>query len=106
VNRFTVYVTPSALDEIKDLPGNIRQRIKRAIYELAENTAPSNSKFLDLTNLAPELDADKKLRRIRLDRWRIVYSISESEKIVDVLAIRKRPPYDYGDLGKLLDEIR
>ncbi len=106
MNRFTVYVTPSALDEIKDLPGNIRQRIKRAISELAENTAPSNSKSLNLTTLAPELDADKNLRRIRLDRWRIVYSISESEKIVDILAIRKRPPYDYGDLGKLLEEIK
>lgn len=66
MSRFTVYVTPSALDEIKDLPGNIRQRIKRAISELAENTTPSNSKSLDLVEIAPELDADKNLRRIRL----------------------------------------
>ena len=106
MTRFTVYITPSALEEIKDLPGNVRQRVKRAVHELAENAAPSSSKFLDLTGLAPDIDPGKKLRRIRLDRWRIVYSISESEKIIDVLAIRKRPPYDYGDLGKLLDEIK
>jgi len=106
VTRFTVYVTPSALEEIKELPGHVRQRVKRAVHELAENAAPSNSKTLDLTGIAPDLDPEKKLRRIRLDRWRIVYSISKSEKIIDVLAIRKRPPYDYGDLGKLLEEIK
>ncbi len=106
MTRFTVYVTPSALEDIKDLPGNVRQRAKRAVYELAGNAAPSNSKSLDLSDIAPDLDLEKKLRRIRLDRWRIVYSISESEKIIDVLAVRKRPPYDYGDLGKLLEEIK
>jgi hypothetical protein len=29
---------------------------------------------------------------------------TEAEKAVDVLAIRKRPPYDYGDLAQLLEE--
>jgi len=106
VTYFTVYVTSSALGEIKDLPGNIRQRVKRAISDLGENAAPSNSKPLDLTEIALDLDPDKNLRRIRLDRWRIVYSVSETEKIIDVLAIRKRPPYDYGDLGKLLEGIK
>lgn len=39
------------------------------------------------------------------DRWRIVYAVSEAEKAVDVLAVRKRPPYDYGDLEELLQKI-
>jgi hypothetical protein len=30
--------------------------------------------------------------------------MSEQEKAVDVVAVRKRPPYDYGDLGELLGE--
>ena len=106
MTRFTVYVTPGALDEVKELPGNIRQRVKRVIFQLEENAAPSNSKPLDLTGIAPDLDPDKTIRRIRLDRWRIVYSVSESERIIDVLAVRKRPPYDYGDLGELLEEIK
>ena len=42
------------------------------------------------------------LRRLRLDRLRIVYAISDKERIVDVLAVRKRPPYDYSDLERLL----
>ena len=30
------------------------------------------------------------------------YAITETEAVVDVLAVRKRPPYDYGDLESLL----
>jgi mRNA interferase RelE/StbE len=41
-----------------------------------------------------------------LDKWRIVYVITESESTVDVLAVRKRPPYDYGDLTALLESLR
>ena len=44
------------------------------------------------------------VRRLRLDRWRIVYAITEADEVVDVLAVRKRPPYDYGDLESLLKD--
>lgn len=35
----------------------------------------------------------------------IVYAIPEEEKLIDVLAVRKRPPYDYGDLEALLKDF-
>jgi hypothetical protein len=31
--------------------------------------------------------------------------ILESEKTIDVLAVRKRPPYDYKDLEELIEEV-
>jgi len=34
-----------------------------------------------------------------------VYAITETEHMIDVLAVRKRPPYDYGDLEGLLDDV-
>lgn len=40
--------------------------------------------------------------RLRLDNWRLLYAVTPSEEVIDVLAVRKRPPYDYGDLEKLL----
>jgi mRNA interferase RelE/StbE len=40
-----------------------------------------------------------------LDKWRILYAITEADKLVDVLAVRKRPPYDYGDLQQLLGDV-
>ncbi len=99
MSPYRVYVTPEAFDEIKDLPGHIRQRVRKVIREFADHPKPSRSKHLEFP--APE----RQLYRYRLDDWRIVYSIAELEKIIDILAIRRRPPYDYGDLQKLLDEI-
>lgn len=97
--RYTVYVIPRAWKEIKDLPGHIRQRVRRAVDGLADNPRPPRSKRLKVPDLEPEL------HRLRLDRWRIVYAITEEENAVDVLTVRKRPPYDYGDLDELIAEI-
>ena len=100
MNGYTVYITPHAWREIKALPGYMRQRVKRAIEALANNPRPPRNKELDTPDLEWEL------HRLRLDRWRIVYAITEDDKIVDVLTVRKRPPYDYGDLGQLLEKAQ
>ena len=42
------------------------------------------------------------LRRIRIEKWRIVYMIDETEAGLGVYAIRRRPPYAYDDLAELL----
>lgn len=99
MSQFRVYVTPEALAEIKNLPGNVRQCIRETIRELAKQPQPSYSKQLQFSN------PDRQLFRIRLDNWRIVYAVSEGEKAIDVLAVRKRPPYDNGDLVQLLEEL-
>ncbi len=44
-------------------------------------------------------------RRIRVGDWRVIYAIDDIERWVWVLAVRKRPPYDYGDLAELLASI-
>jgi mRNA interferase RelE/StbE len=77
----------------------VRHRIKRAIDDLAGDPRPPRSKQLDVTE---HEDLDCEVRRLRIDNWRIVYLITEAEKTVDVVAVRKRPPYDYGDLAELL----
>lgn len=78
MSRYTVYTTPRALQEAKDLPGHMRQRVKRAVRALADNPRPAGSKELDLPDLEHEV------RRLKLDRWRVVYTIAESEKTIDV----------------------
>ena len=100
--KYKVYVLPQAWREIKQLPGNMRQRIKRAIDGLGNDPRPPRSIKLDTSGL-PAIDVE--LRRLRIERWRIVYAITETELYVDVLAVRKRPPYDYGDLERLLEEL-
>ncbi len=96
---YTVYVLPEAWQELKELPGSMRQRIRKVIDGLAHEPRPAQSKQLDVSGFAGEL------RRLRLDRWRILYAISDAERAVDVLAVRKRPPYDYGDLAELLARL-
>ena len=96
MSRYTVYVVPRAWDELQALPGNMRQRARRAISALVELPRPSDSKALTLVDVAVEV------RRIRLDRWRIIYTIDDQEQAIDVVAVRKRPPYDYGDIAQLL----
>ena len=61
-------------------------------------TCAPRSRRLRFERITPEL------YRLRLDRWRIVYGIAEEAKVVDILAVRKRPPYDYDDLEELLAE--
>jgi len=100
VSGYSVYVIPSAWREIKGLPGHVRHRVKRAIDELEDDPHPPGSRKLE----APE-DIPGELWRIRLENWRIVYAISEADNVIDVLAVRRRPPYDYGDLETLLSEL-
>ena len=99
MSRYTVYVIPRAWREMKNLPGNMRLRVRRAVDCLADDPRPAGSKQLDTPDLEP------RLYRLRLNRWRIVYAISEQECAIDVLAVRKRPPYDYGDLEDLVIEV-
>jgi len=98
VSRYKVYTTPRAFNEIKALPGNTRQRVRRAVADLADDPRPSTSKALSG-------EFDQELWRLRLDRWRVVYMISEADLVVDILAVRKRPPYDYRDLEALLEGL-
>jgi mRNA interferase RelE/StbE len=100
VSRYVVYVTPAAWNDITSLAARFRHRVRDAVEAFAENPRPPKSKVLTIRELPLEV------RRLRLERWRILYAIMESEKAVDVLAVRKRPPYDYGDLESLLEEYR
>jgi mRNA interferase RelE/StbE len=101
MSQYSVYVIPVEFQAIKKLPGKVRQRVKRAIDALADNPRPSDSKELD-TGINDAKSSEYEVRRVRVDNWRIVYLITEVEKMVDVVAVRKRPPYDYGDLAELL----
>ncbi len=100
MSHYEVHVTPEAFAEIKDLPGHIRQRVKQAIDALADEPYPAQSKVLETPP-----DFDVKACRLRLDQWRVVYLVTDAERLIDVVAVRKRPPFDYGDLQELLTEL-
>lgn len=96
---YKVWVESSALKEAQATPGNVRQRLKKAFQQLQNNPRPAGSKTLDWS---PE---PFEPRRWRIDQWRIVYAVDDSARWIWILAVRKRPPYDYGDLADLLRQI-
>jgi mRNA interferase RelE/StbE len=80
----------------------MRQRIKRIIDDLGQNSRPAKSQVLKLPDSA---STEWEVRRIRLENWRIVYAVNEIWQEIGVLTIQKRPPYDYEDLELLLLEL-
>lgn len=102
MGSFRVDIDSRARREIRLLPGYVRQRVLKVIRGLEIEPRPAASKPLDVTTAGVDLEPGMALHRLRLDAWRIVYLIQEDEKQVTVLAVRKRPPYQYADLIELL----
>ena len=94
---FRLFVQNEAKAEIRALPGHMRQRVSRAVRALAGEPRPPASRVLDVQGVAIEV------RRLRIDRWRVIYTIDSELNEIVVYAVRKRPPYDYSDLETLLE---
>jgi mRNA interferase RelE/StbE len=101
--KYEVFLEREIHHDRERLPGNFRQRVRAAITELGADPRPPASQPLDTSDIPvpPEIE----LRRLRLDPWRLVYAIHDQEKWVWVLALRRRPPYDYDDLLDLLRRL-
>ena len=89
-------VSPDAQADLRRLPGNIRRRMIVEIDNLERDPRPARSKQLSI-------DGEKReIRRLRLDKWRVIYLVLEEQPVI--FAIRKRPPYNYEDLKDLIEE--
>ena len=97
-----VHISEAAQKEIRQLPGNYRQRIMRTLRALEQVPRPSDSIAMDLTDMSLTLPQSMELRRIRMGEWRVVYLLEDDLRLVTVLAVRKRPPYQYDDLAALI----
>jgi len=88
---YRIRYSDEAKRTIPDIPGNYRQRIRRTIEGLAIDPHPAEA-----IELERELGG---LFKIKLDRWRIIYTFNEDAGIVFVIGIRlKTGPETYEDL--------
>lgn len=95
-----LWVEPPVIDEIAALPGHLRQRIRRVIRDLVHDPRPASSRILELP---PDLYiGGVEARRLRLEHWRVIYVIDQELDLINILAVRRRPPYNYDDLRELL----
>ncbi len=87
---YRIRYTDTARRDLAELPGNYRQRFRRAIEALAVRPRPSGAK---------ELRERPGRYRIRIDRWRLIYRIEESDGVVLVLRVRRKSgPETYLDI--------
>lgn len=105
MDYYRVEIIDKARREVRRLPGNMRQRVIRMFRRLEREPRFSDTLSLNLDGSGINLAPGQELRRVRLDQWRIVYLVEEEDKLIWVLAIRKRPPYQYDDLPNLLSRI-
>lgn len=78
---YTVTFARSAGKELDGLPGKIAERVLMAIEKLAKNPRPPG---------VVKLQGFKHLWRIRVGDYRVVFSLDEEARIVDVAHIRHR----------------
>jgi mRNA interferase RelE/StbE len=102
MDSYQVDLSDEVRGVLRQLPGNIRQRVMRALQALRTDPRPNDSRAMDMSGTVINLSDDMEVRRIRMANWRIVYLIEEDTKLVSILAIRKRPPYQYEDIEQLL----
>jgi mRNA interferase RelE/StbE len=101
---YRVWLEPEVHAGRNQLPGKIRQRIKKLMAGFITRPRQAGSQPLDSEGL--NLPDQIEIRRFRLENWRIIYAVNDDEKWVWVLAIRQRPPYDYEDLPELAAKLR
>jgi mRNA interferase RelE/StbE len=81
VNEYQIKFKSSAAKEFRKLSSQIKERIREAVDQLAENPRPSG---------VVKLRGEDRLFRIRIGDYRIVYEIDDSAKLVRVTRIRHR----------------
>jgi len=80
-SRWQVIIHRKAERVLKRLDGDMLERIRKAIRELASEPRPPSHK---------KLTGYKNLYRVRVGDWRIIYAIEDKQLIVLVLEISRR----------------
>lgn len=78
---YTVVFARSARKELQKLDAQVARRILKQVEVLATDPRPSG---------VVKLEGAADLWRIRVGQWRVVYRISDRERLVDVIAVRHR----------------
>jgi mRNA interferase RelE/StbE len=81
VPDYTVVFARSARKELQNLDPQVARRILKAIEALVANPRPSG---------VVKLEGASDLWRVRVGEWRVVYRISDRDRVVDVIAVRHR----------------
>ena len=80
---YFVELSVRAQDFLEKLDRNVKERIEKRLKNLEDNPVPSDSKFIGREN-------NEMIFRYRIGKFRALYKIKESQKIILVTKIDKR----------------
>ncbi|MCG2767141.1 MAG: type II toxin-antitoxin system RelE/ParE family toxin [Anaerolineae bacterium] len=78
---YRLRITETAKQELRRLPGYVRQRARHIVKALADDPRPSEAK---------ELRDMPGRYRIRLVKWRVIYRVDDENQVVLVLRVRRK----------------
>ena len=79
--EYAVVFARSARKELQNLDPQVARRIIKQIEALVTDPRPSG---------VVKLEGATDLWRIRIGQWRVVYRISDRDRLVDIIAVRHR----------------
>ncbi len=82
---WSVELEPAAAKFIGKLDEHLRKRIEERLWRLGDDPVPSDAKFLGRD------PAGEKFYRYRIRDYRALYRLKDSEQLVHVATIDKRP---------------
>lgn len=88
--RSRLRILSDAKRSLRTMPARLAQQAGEVILDLAENPYPPDSE-----PLGRELEGRY---RIRVNGWRIIYLVNETDRVVAVLAVRQRDQRTYLNL--------
>jgi mRNA interferase RelE/StbE len=78
---YRIQIAPSAVRQLRKLPGSVQERIVEHVEQLATDPRPRG---------AIKLQGEDDLYRIRVGDYRVIYQIRDDELIVLVLRVEHR----------------
>lgn len=78
---YAVVFARSARKELQNLDPQVTRRILKQVEALVTDPRPSG---------VVKLEGGTDLWRIRVGQWRVVYRVSDRERLIDVIAVRHR----------------
>ncbi len=87
---WTIVIDQEPQKVLRRLPGDLRQRIDRAILALAEDPRPAGCR--------PVRDAPRGTYRVRVGTYRVIYTVLDTDRVIVVARVRKRDESTYRGL--------
>lgn len=78
---------PQVKRQLRAVPDRIKADVAQAILDLRSDPYPPTAEELR--------DQYAGIYKIKLDGWRVFYKVDESDRVVTVLAIKRRDRYTY-----------